>query len=59
MKRFEISITYSKIVEAADEEDARQMIERIASEGTLDGEYGPFSSDGHFTQVEALDEDLS
>lgn len=56
MAQFEITISYSKIIDAADKADAQVVIDRIERESNLDGEYGPFSSLDVFTEVEEVKE---
>ena len=56
MAQFEITISYSKIIDAADKAEAQRIIENIAQQSNLDDEYGPFSSLDAFTEVEEVAE---
>ena len=55
-KRFEITISYSKTIEASDEDEARRILDDIELKSNLDDEYGPFSSLDVFTEVEEVKE---
>jgi len=57
MKKFEISITYSKFIEAYDMDSAVESAERIASTSNLTGEYGVFNYSDEFIEVIELKED--
>lgn len=57
MQKFEITLSYSKIIEAVDEADAQAAIDRIENDSPLDDEYGPFSSLDSWTSVKKVHED--
>lgn len=44
MPEFEITISYSKIVDATDKQDAQRIIDSIERQSNLGDEYGPFDS---------------
>lgn len=54
MKRFEITLSYSKVIDAMSEEDAQSIIDRIERDSPLADEYGPFDTLDSWTQVEEV-----
>lgn len=54
MPKFEITISYSKIIDAADKDDAERIVRDIEYKSNLDNEYGPFESTDVFTEVEEV-----
>lgn len=56
MSKFQISITYTKVVDAADKEEAEGVISTIAERSNLDAENGPFSTLDCFLSVEEVKE---
>lgn len=57
MRRFEITITYSKVIEAYDEDDASRIVADTAANSNLVGEYAPFNDMQVYTEVEEVKSD--
>jgi hypothetical protein len=54
MPKFDITISYSKTIEAADEDAAKETLRQIEAYSNLDTEHGPFSSLDVYTEVEEI-----
>jgi hypothetical protein len=59
MPKFEVSVTYYKVIEAADKEQAAELLNKMVSGSELDGEYGAFADytgGGSYLSVEEVEE---
>lgn len=57
MGKFEILLSYSKIIEAYDEDAAQSIIDSIESKSNLTDEYGPFDSLDSWTEVRKIEDE--
>lgn len=55
MPKYDITISYSKTIDAADADEAWHILREIEYRSNLDDEYGPFNSTDAFTEVEEVD----